>query len=360
MPTTATEWLDTNPGDVSALEEMLQGSDMPFKVFTELPLSMKQEITKQLSGSFEQPYWADIAKTTGGDAEKYLRQGLRDGWSIRRIANTMASSFQEGTVKYARKRATNIARTEAANALNGARKSSMDLLAGDLGPQVPMRSVWLSVLGNTTRGNHADLDGVPADENGLWNLGGYMIPWPGHFSLPPEERCSCQCTITLELGMKKQEADQLIGEYEQRTREAEEAKEQQEGEQEGKPPEEEMPFDEGDSAQIDVEAELEVLEEQIESVQEEMQEVQDQLDSLMGEKPEVTSDEYDGWQREVDGLNEQLSNLQNQLDSLLNDQRIAQDRLDYLNYQEGLYEELRKNYGEKYTPGQPLTGEPNE
>ena len=216
MPTTATRWLDDNPGDVAALEELVAGSGLPFRVFTEMPLGMKQQIARNLAESFQQPYWDDISKTTGGDAERFLRQGLREGWSIRDMADRMATSFEGDTYKYAKKRATNIARTESGYALNSARKASMDSLAEELGPDVPMRPTWLSVLGDTTRDEHADLDGVPADENGMWNLAGYVIPVPGHWSLPPEQRCQCHCSITLELGMGKVEASQLISQYEER------------------------------------------------------------------------------------------------------------------------------------------------
>jgi len=99
------------------------------------------------------------------------------------------------------------------NALNGARKGVMDQLQADLGDRVPMKAIWMSVLGNTTRDTHAALDGVPADKNGLWYLGGMMVPWPGHYSLPAGERCQCQCSIYTELGMLDAEALQLIQEY---------------------------------------------------------------------------------------------------------------------------------------------------
>jgi hypothetical protein len=66
---------------------------------------------------------------------------------------------------------------------------------------------WLSVLGNTTRDAHADLDGVMADADGLWDLNGVKIPWPGHVSLPASDRCNCQCTIVTEFGVGAPEAE---------------------------------------------------------------------------------------------------------------------------------------------------------
>lgn len=63
-----------------------------------------------------------------------------------------------------------------------------------------MKLTWLSVLGTTTRATHAMLDGVPADEDGLWELGGVRVPWPGHWSLEAGERCNCFPAGTLVSG----------------------------------------------------------------------------------------------------------------------------------------------------------------
>lgn len=211
--TTATEWLMEHPDDVAKLEEMLVDLGLPYQVFTELPPWMKKNIVQRLNESFQQDYWAKISEATAGDAEMWLTKGLQEGWSIRDMAQRMAYSFQEETGKYAMRRAENIARTESGNALNGARKGVMDQLAEDLGDRVPMKAVWMSVLGNTTRDSHAALDGVPADKNGMWYLGGVNVPWPGHYSLPPSERCNCQCSIVTEFGMLDGDAMQLIQEY---------------------------------------------------------------------------------------------------------------------------------------------------
>jgi carbonic anhydrase/acetyltransferase-like protein (isoleucine patch superfamily) len=216
MTTRATEWLDEHPEDIAKLEELLADLGLPYQVYTELPTWMKKNIVSKLKESFQQDYWAKISEATAGDVERWLLAGLQEGASIREMAQQMAYSFMEETGKYAMRRAENIARTESGNALNGARKGVMDQLQADLGDRVPMRAAWLSVLGNTTRDSHAHLDGVPADKNGMWNLSGYQIPWPGHFSLPASERCNCQCSIVNEIGMLDAEAAQLISEYGER------------------------------------------------------------------------------------------------------------------------------------------------
>jgi len=218
--TTATEWLDRHSGDEVELAKLLADEGVDIELITELPHWMQKEIATQLSDTFQQSYWLDIHNTTMGDAELFLQQGLDQGWSIDKIAKAMREHFidpddPEGTAAYARRRALNIARTEAGHALNGARKMSMDALMNELAGQVPMRPTWLSVLGSTTRDSHAALDGVPADENGLWDLAGYKVPWPGHTKLPAGLRCSCQCSIVMEFGMRKEDATRLINEYDQ-------------------------------------------------------------------------------------------------------------------------------------------------
>jgi len=211
MPTTATEWLANNPGSLDQLDELLREADVPIEIWTEIPLWMKQEIAAQLAVSFSQPYWEDIARTTGGDAAKAIQQGLDNGWSIRKIADEMKDSLGDG--KYAKRRALNIARTESGHALNGARKASMTRLMVDMGPEIPMRPEWLSVLAATTRDTHAILDGVPADDEGMWTLAGIRVPWPAYYALPPQERCNCMCTIVMSFGIKDSEAHRLIQEY---------------------------------------------------------------------------------------------------------------------------------------------------
>jgi len=189
--TTATEWVNENSGAWISLTEAMAASGISLGIMTEIPDWMQQSIATRLTESFSQPYWKSVSKTTGGDAERVLRKGLSDGWSINRMSTQLREHYSEGEFRYARRRSENVARTESGNALNAARKDSVAQLQKEVGPKLPMKQTWLSVLGNTTRAAHANLDGVPEDENGMWNLAGYMVPWPGHFSLPPEQRCNC-------------------------------------------------------------------------------------------------------------------------------------------------------------------------
>ena len=210
--TRATDWLDEQDMDelTDGMADLLPAGSA-VSIMTELPRPMRERIARELKTSFDQDYWRGISETTQGDAERILKQGVDEGWSVQEMAAQLKESL--GGDDYARTRAYNIARTESGNALNGARKGVMDQLQEDLGDRVPMRATWLSVLSNTTRDSHAQLDGVPADEDGLWDLDGVMVPWPGYYELPPGNRCNCRCSLLMELGMQDEEAGKLISDY---------------------------------------------------------------------------------------------------------------------------------------------------
>ena len=210
---TAAEWAEENLEDWATLEEAFRASGQSIGILNELPQWMKDNIAERLNESFSQDYWASVSETTMGNAETVLRAGIAEGQSIRDMAVQLREYFEDGGFRYARARSENIARTESANALNGARKDSVAQLQRELGDKVPIKQTWLSALGNTTRATHAELDGVPENKNGMWDLSGYEIPWPGHIDLPANERCNCQCSLTIEFGMQEDEAQQLIDDY---------------------------------------------------------------------------------------------------------------------------------------------------
>ncbi len=191
VKSTASEWLASH------------GEGPPPGVGTEFPDWMKDAIGEQLEETFEQNYWLEIHKTTRNDIARFLDTGIKEGLSIRDMARqiTTALGLEPGgdpDLDYARIRAMRIARTESKNALSGARDISINALKEEMGEAGRFVSKsWLSVLGATTRDAHAGLDGVLADENGLFNLNGVFIPWPAHVSLPPGDRINCFIGSTL-------------------------------------------------------------------------------------------------------------------------------------------------------------------
>jgi hypothetical protein len=214
---TATQLLENLGIDLSnigTLETPYGPVSMGF--LSEYPDWMKETIQDLLKETFDQPYWTEVNITTLGDIDQFIRSGVLEGWSIERMASEMAPRLLE-TGKYAKIRGRRIARTEAGHALNGARTAAIDSVIDELsGTGLPIRKMWHSVLGTTTRDSHAYLDGVAADADGKWFLGGVRCRWPGDVNLPASERCNCQCTITTGFGVDDEYAQQTISEYNDR------------------------------------------------------------------------------------------------------------------------------------------------
>jgi len=218
----ATEWLlDLDDADIDTMAlwpevfTLPSGLTVDMGFATEWPDWMKAEISQQMKECFEQPFWAGINDTTANGIQSHVLKGIEEGLSIREIREQMVG---DGLDEYYHNRGINIARTESGNALNGARSAAMDRLAEEV-PGLKTKKTWMSVLGTTTRDTHAHLDGVPADRDGLWYLGGVRIPWPGHWNLPVRERACCQCSIVQSWGMGDDAASELIEEYNQRLNE---------------------------------------------------------------------------------------------------------------------------------------------
>lgn len=182
-------------------------------ILTEYPEWLKQTIRDNLQETFSQPYWANVNNTTLGDIDKILTEGLGEGWSLRNLVNEISDQLlEEG--RYATSRARMIAQTESTTALNASRAQAIQSLSDTLPEQAKPRMVWMSVLKDTTRATHADLDGVPANAENRWILSGYSVRWPGDVILPPELRVNCYCSIVSQFGIQQMEANQLIQEYE--------------------------------------------------------------------------------------------------------------------------------------------------
>lgn len=214
---TATEWLDRLDEDDVDLEDIVYRTPygpVAMSIATEYPVWMKFLLRENIEETFYQPYWETINETTGGDIEAVLERGMLDGYSINDMAKEIEEKF--GSEEYPLSRGRNIARTEVGNALNATRSEVIDTMIEDLGMQAVIKKVWHSVLGNTTRDTHANIDGVPADKDGCWALGGIRCRWPGDPMLSAKERCNCQCTIVTEFGMQDDEAQELIAEHQLR------------------------------------------------------------------------------------------------------------------------------------------------
>jgi uncharacterized protein with gpF-like domain len=186
-PTTAEEFAAKYDIDVPELGDIVEELELSLR----MPDWMVEEAFSALDTAFDHPAWQEgIAETTRNDIATTLRNSIEQGKSIREVAKEITDRHGD---EYSKARATNVARTESSNALNSGHSAGIEEIADEMGLDV--RKSWLSVLGSTTRDSHAALHDTLADDDGMFELGGVLIPWPGHPDLPPEERCQCQCSI---------------------------------------------------------------------------------------------------------------------------------------------------------------------
>jgi hypothetical protein len=165
------------------------GDDIDFP--TEMPAWLREAAQDFILETFQEDYWLRINETTRLDIEGVLYRAIEDGMSIRDIAK----EIQERTgSQYSRARATNVARTETTGAMSRGHISAMHEAYDGIDDIEPAKE-WLSVLGTTTRDEHADADGQQVAVDADFTVGGEACSFPGDARLSAGNRCNCQCTI---------------------------------------------------------------------------------------------------------------------------------------------------------------------
>ncbi|WP_425398548.1 phage minor head protein [Aeoliella sp.] len=91
----------------------------------------------------------------------------------------------------ARRRALRISRTETSSAMNSGHDSVYQQLEQDGSIR---GKHWLAIADDDVRHTHIDNDGVVVRAAESFQVGGFSAPWPGHWSLPAQERVHCRCT----------------------------------------------------------------------------------------------------------------------------------------------------------------------
>jgi hypothetical protein len=177
--------------DVEALQEEFGEF---FSLDLQLPDWMIEAALHNVLESSRQPYWDKVADTFGQAALTELEHGIQQGWSINRIAKELRQATADPNSQWIKTRAKNIARTESGHMLGAGAAAAVEQLKAETG--LDIRKEWNSVRGSTSRESHVDNDGQLSDDKGMFNLDGYMIPWPSHISLPAKHRCNCQCFVT--------------------------------------------------------------------------------------------------------------------------------------------------------------------
>ena len=148
----------------------------------------------ELNDTFAEPYWQAINDTTRDKIDDVLRVGTTEGASIR----TMAAEIEKLGGQYSTQPRHEHSPHRSSGAMNSGHELAMRQLEQELG--LPVGKEWYSVLGDTTRESHAELDGRVVPVKDSFVLAGVPVPYPAHRSLPPSERCNCQCGITSAVG----------------------------------------------------------------------------------------------------------------------------------------------------------------
>jgi hypothetical protein len=156
--------------------------------FGSVPDWVRTRTRTMLNAVFAQPYWDGILQKTRDDIQEEVADGISKGWRLGRIGKAITAMAGA----YALMRSTLVARTEVNNAIAAGHNAAIEKLSDDVG--VSINKVWLAILDDVVRDAHASLDATQ-DVNGLFNLDGILIPWPGHYSLPVAQRANCRCRI---------------------------------------------------------------------------------------------------------------------------------------------------------------------
>lgn len=135
-----------------------------------------------------------IAETTQVNVMKIIGESYKQGLSV----PDTASAIQVGMKEASTVRATLIARTELAGAVNGGSLAATQIVGQTTGDKY--QKVWLTAPG-ATYPRHEDydgLDGQTVDLDAQFVVGEDMLQYPGDPDGDPEEVCNCRCTMVYE------------------------------------------------------------------------------------------------------------------------------------------------------------------
>ena len=155
-----------------------------------IPESAERAIQREHAAIMALLYWLSINQTTQHIVEESLSASIRDGdtpdVTINKLAEKLAPERTQA-------RADGIAAGEATAAMNaGAFEVIKDVMAvGGVATKT-----WLTMRDEKVRDSHAVLDGTSELAGGVFLVGGHPAPYPGHHSLPVEQRINCRCRLT--------------------------------------------------------------------------------------------------------------------------------------------------------------------
>ncbi len=140
----------------------------------------------------------EISKTTQFNVMRIIRTSYDQGLSI----PDTATAIRVGMTEAAPARATLIARTELAGAVNGGSLAATQIYDQSVPGGSGLMKSWLVSPGaKFPRHEEYDgLDGQTTTLDGYFDVGGFQLQFPGDPDGPPEEICQCRCTMIYEEG----------------------------------------------------------------------------------------------------------------------------------------------------------------
>lgn len=168
----------TLEGDADAIDDIL----------IDLPPAVQVAIRDATEETLAQPYWSKINETTAARLSNTITSSLDAGLN----ATQMATAIREALgIETSAKRAIMIARSETTGALNAGTHAVQQSLQSE---GLVTGKEWLATLDTFTRQSHVDADNQQVGVNDMFNVGGELAPYPGHFSLSAGNRINCRCT----------------------------------------------------------------------------------------------------------------------------------------------------------------------
>ena len=170
-------------------ERMAKAAEFGDDGSMDLPQGTVDALRAALGELEQQEFWHDIQSETAKNLRQIIEQGIADhlgnysiGMLIREQLGGMAAN----------KRSQRIARTEVTSAMNAGHTAAMTGLAD---AWLIVGKQWLAIGDRDARQTHADASGQTVPVRGMFRIGGYDAPYPGHWSLPARERIHCRCTL---------------------------------------------------------------------------------------------------------------------------------------------------------------------
>lgn len=144
-----------------------------------------EEWTQQILKYFESNLFNKVVLPISDTTKDYILQiiskGTDEGWSIQQMVDEIErTDYLDGRVR-------RILRTESNRAINYGNELAMDKF------EFKVQKRWVAVHDNRTRHAHLAADGQTVDQDGVYNVGGEQMEFPGDPNASGANTINCRC-----------------------------------------------------------------------------------------------------------------------------------------------------------------------